>query len=332
MQFTVVFTTSVDTDFSMESKTKLDIDKETFTWMDPFKVNGLSADCDLQFDFYIETEYAHRVFVHKVSVPSGRLTYTKRMRKKSGSKRNSIRYLAKSNDQVTHHITIDDTIVNYTAERYKEFIRLNIISICTTTKKIPEIINRTGTRITLDSFKANYVFTMKNNKRYYTWICKKDPVIVSESNDYDCDKNNSKENSLSHISVIELKTIEDSIQLVFTRDVFFPIGPTGLDSKYIRINLKKIDFDAMLNRLAALNVEQEQSQLCLDRAIRHNVLLKVKFKPFVEETEEIQSPRIMLSPRKKKSPRKKVIDRIYTVNSIGLVIDNYQETIEKEFK
>ena len=250
------------------------------------------------------------------------------MVRKVARKRSSIRNIEIGSIE-SNHIQMNNVIVHYTAERYKnQFVRLNVISICAKFDNLLELIGRTNTRITLnDGFKANHVITLENNKRYYTWFFKKEQELILENdNIYDCDKNNSEENSMSHMCEMNI-----DVDLVFTRDVFFPIGPTGLDPKYIRLSLKKIDFDAMLNRMSALNVEQEK-ELCLDRAIRHNILLQVKFQPFVVESEIVQSPRIMLSPRKKKSPRKKAVERVYTVKSIVLIVDDYKETIESEFK
>ena len=327
MQLALVFTTSIDTEFKMESKISLNQKDTTFVWKEPFKVNGISNDCNFQFEYYIETEFGHRVFVSKISIPSGRLTYTKRIRNKNRIKRNSTREPLNSVVNDTYNITVDDTITNYTAERYRnEYIRLHVMSVCMTTTELSNLFNQTGTRVTLNTFKANHVITLENNKRYYTWFCKREPVIVTRDVEYDCDKNNSENNCTSHIKEI---IVDDCIELVFTRDVFFPVGPTGLESKYIRVNLKRLDFDAMLNRMTALNIEQEK-ELCLDRAIRHNVLLQVNFTQMV--IEEPDETRLLLSPRRRKSPRKKTVERVYTIKSVKLVIDDYKETIETEFK
>lgn len=343
--FVVVLSTSTDDEFTMEDKIPLDLDKESFTWKNPFKINGISTDCLVHFDFYIETEHGARVKVSRIVVPTGRLSYM--VQKKSIShkkRRNSILRATKKPSEIeSNNITVDNVILNYTAKKYKkQFIMFNVQSICMSSAKelLQNIVNQTSTRITMSindvkAYKANHVFTLENENRRHKWFFKYSAVILqADVPSYDCDKDNSKENNCSFLEKIVLEPLED-ITLLFTRDVFFPVGATGLSPKFIPVTIKRIDLDALVHRNAAITPGKEQ--MCLDRAIKYNILLQVKFTVSHKEIEVIPTPRTMLlSPRLRKSPKKKVIleakDNIYTIDSIELIIDNYKETIEREFK
>ena len=107
--FVVVFTTSTDKDFSMKSSIPLDVTNDSFTWESPFKINGISSDCILAFDFYLETKYKHRVKLTNIEIPTGRLTYMKTTKKLNGSKkrRNSMLKPTVKQTIESNNITVD---------------------------------------------------------------------------------------------------------------------------------------------------------------------------------------------------------------------------------
>jgi len=209
-----------------------------------------------------------------------------------------------------------DINLSYVAEKCSGYVRFKVhsIHISAPIELIQDVLSRRETKMILDivshqvcAHKAHKICTVnEDHSRLYRWIFKPNIKVTDQPHNhdisvYDCDSDTKNVNT----TFIKMVTVDDQLELKFTRYVYFPFTQDGMQSKHLNIKLKQIDFKATMNRAQMIRsspIKMTESDIyTLERSLRQYILLKIMF------------------------------DTQYRIHQIELIVDKYNETIEQQF-
>lgn len=301
-----------DVDAEVISPIRLFVDEvlkaNNCVWSSPFSLDGIATNSGAALKFYIETEHCHQVEIPSLKriFNTGRLVYTERqiVTPRGHTRRSSIYKRELESPREINSLTLNGTIVAYTADKANDYARLIINSIVmpSPAEELEKFLGRTGTKITCNGVRATSVCTLENNTRFLTWLLvDKDEILAPDPLiEYDRDEDNSTKNSLTNLAYIVVGAGKE-ITLTFERTVYFPFTIDGLSPKYLEITLKYLDFSALHKR------KGKKKLFTLERGLRENISLKIQYEPLEKGKE-------------------------YRLIHVTLSIDSYPETVERCFK
>lgn len=242
-----------DTDTVIQSSHQmgLDISKDNdhYTWESPLNVDGIERGCIITVSFCI-LSCGHAVPMRSVDLDTSLLTYTS-ITPKLHTRRHSTHNREKYAKSISCDcIKIENTSISYVANKFSNdaLIRLKITSIHTVIpySLIHDLISRDQLRITVQLngqylYKANIVkYNELTRRKTFTWLFdEKSDIIQDKCNRlvYDCDYNNSAENS--YFKAVYPITNETQFELQIIKDVFFPFTNTGYEPQILKYTLLK---------------------------------------------------------------------------------------------